>query len=50
MNMIHLRKNNENIQAASLISIFRGYKFREYHDTFTEMIWNIKSRKKFFIE
>ena len=48
MNMIHLRKNNENIQAASLISIFRGHKFREY-DTFMEMTWNIKSRKKFFI-
>ncbi len=28
--------------------MFRGHKFREY-DTFTEITWNIKSRKKFFI-
>ena len=28
--------------------MFRGHKFREY-DTFTEILWNIESRKKFFI-
>src|SRR5204863_219304 len=31
-----------------LISMFRGHKFCEY-GTFTEITWNIKSRKKFFI-
>ena len=46
--MIHLQKNNEKKKITSLISMFRGHKFREY-DTFTEITWNIKSRKKFFI-
>src|SRR2546421_593281 len=27
-------------------SMFRGHKFREY-DTFTEILWNIESRKNF---
>ena len=48
VNMIHLWKNNEKKITTSLISMFRGHKFREY-DTFTEITWNIKSRKKFFI-